>query len=152
MGQSALLMSMKRLLYFLFCSLLTATDSDPSSGWKGRDSKNNNYKKNSEASIFGLGLNLQSSASTTEKSSHIDTLDEMGFFLPFKDLPEIPSTYRAYTEYQQPQQEAKQESYEGYEQEAKQESYKGYEQEARQDSYMGFGQEQETKEDKTRFT
>merc|ERR1712112_533951 len=77
----------------------------------GEEGKYDTYKDKNEGNIFGLNFNLnQPSRSTTKKSAM--PLDEMGFFLPFRDLTTMASTYSARTGYKQQEQSA----YSGYKQ------------------------------------
>ena len=100
--------------------------------------KYSSYKEQREGRIFGSSHHESGSYSNTEETSTVvDAFDEMGFFLPYKNLPEIPSTYSAYTEYNQPDPEETTEQYKVTEyyppqKEYKQETYKEYQNQGRE--------------------
>merc|ERR1712142_594620 len=123
-------MGMKKLQFFLFFFVLMTIDSHKSTveevkyndnnevkydgykeknevkydGYKDKNEvKNDGYKDKNEGNVFGLNFNLHKpSRSTTKKSAM--PLDEMGFFLPFRDFPTLASTYNANTGYKQQEQ------------------------------------------------
>jgi len=67
------------------------------------EGKYSSYKEQREGRIFGSSHHESGSyVNQEEPTTAVNAFDEMGFFLPFKNLPEIPSTYSAYTEYNQP--------------------------------------------------
>merc|ERR1712142_719704 len=115
------LVDMKKLQFFLFFFVFMTIDSHKSTveevkyndnnevkydGYKDKNEvKNDGYKDKNEGNVFGLNFNLHKpSRSTTKKSAM--PLDEMGFFLPFRDFPTLASTYNANTGYKQQEQTA----------------------------------------------
>ena len=56
------------------------------------------YKEKSNDKLFGSNTN----PAIREAEPTVKASDDAGFFLPYKDLPAFPSTYRAYTEYNSP--------------------------------------------------
>ena len=127
-------MAMKKLSFFLFSSAFVAIDSRSAT----EQEKYSSYKEQREGRIFGSSHHESGSYSNTEEpSTVVDAFDEMGFFLPYKNLPEIPTTYSAYTEYNQPDPEETTEQYKVTEYyppqtEYKQETYKEYQNQGRE--------------------
>merc|ERR1712142_468874 len=94
------LVDMKKLQFFLFFFVFMTIESHKSTvdevkydGYKDKNEvKYDGYKDKNEGNVFGLNFNLHKpSRSTTKKSAM--PLDEMGFFLPFRDFPTLASTY-----------------------------------------------------------
>ena len=103
------------------------------------EGKYSSYKEQREGRIFGSSLHHESGSYSNqeEPTTAVNAFDEMGFFLPFKNLPEIPSTYSAYTEYNQPDPGETTTHYQITEYyppqtEERQETYKKYEKQSRE--------------------
>merc|ERR1712142_701532 len=105
------LVDMKKLQFFLFFFVFMTIESHKSTveevkydGYKDKNEvKYDGYKDKNEGNVFGLNFNLHKpSRSTTKKSAM--PLDEMGFFLPFRDFPTLASTYSDNTGYKQQEQ------------------------------------------------
>merc|ERR1712142_373166 len=105
------LVDMKKLQFFLFFFVFMTIESHKSTveevkydGYKDKNEvKYDGYNDKNEGNVFGLNFNLHKPSRSTTKKSPMP-LDEMGFFLPFRDFPTLASTYSDNTGYKQQEQ------------------------------------------------